>query len=33
VTLQLVASTSFLESKGVKPSDPLDKRLAPSRGP
>jgi ABC-type nitrate/sulfonate/bicarbonate transport system substrate-binding protein len=32
VTLQLVASTSFLESKGVKPGDPLDKRLAALKG-
>jgi ABC-type nitrate/sulfonate/bicarbonate transport system substrate-binding protein len=32
VTLQLVASTSFLESKGVKPGDQLDKRLAALKG-
>jgi NitT/TauT family transport system substrate-binding protein len=32
VTLQLVASTSFLETKGVKPGDPLEKRLAALKG-
>jgi ABC-type nitrate/sulfonate/bicarbonate transport system substrate-binding protein len=32
VTLQLVASPSFLESRGVKPSDPLEKRLGALKG-
>ena len=32
VTLQLVVAPSFLEKAGVKPSDPLEKRLAALKG-